>query len=133
MMFISNQYSQKEIAVKVGTTEATLSRWVNTGKWDVMRKSMLTTKNEILSSLYNLLDKIAAKLREENSIGDSKTADMYVKYTAAIKNLETETNLAQLMETGRMFVNHLQTIDPAFALSVLEHFDKFIKEQLKRF
>jgi hypothetical protein len=133
LLFIRGDLLQKDIASKVQVSERTLSKWANEGEWERLKKSMLTTKSEILRNLYDLLDKISQKLKEEGSIGDSKIADMYVKYTAAINNLETETSIAQMFEVGRMFVNHLQAIDPQFALSVLNHFDGFIKEKLKRY
>lgn len=133
MLYIQGELTQKDIAAKVGTTEKTMSKWVNEGRWETYRKSMLNTKSEILRNLYNLLDKISKKLKEEDSIGDSKIADMYVKYTAAINNLETETSTAQIVEVARLFVNWLQGIDPQFALQVLNHFDAYIKESLKRF
>jgi hypothetical protein len=133
MLFIQGDVTQKEIAHKVNVAEKTISAWAAKYNWDDLRKSMLTTKNDILRNLYNILDKINTKLKDENSIGDSKIADMYVKYAAAIKSLETETSIGQISEVGRMFVNWLQGIDPALALTVLNHLDKFIKERLKRF
>lgn len=134
-LYQSSDITQKEIASKVGVSEKTLSKWANNpdDNWENMRKSMLTTKSEILRNLYDLLDKISKKLKEDESIGDSKIADMYVKYTAAIKNLETETSTAEIIQVARIFINWLQNIDPVFALEVLNHFDSFIKESLKRF
>lgn len=132
-LFMKGELSQKQIAEKVGISEKTMSKWVNEGKWENYRKSMLTTKSEILRNLYDLLDKISRKLKEDDSIGDSKIADMYVKYTAAINNLETETSTAQIIEVARLFVNWLQNVDPQYALGVLNHFDAFIKDNLKRF
>lgn len=133
LLFTKDDASQKEIAAKVGVSEKTMSKWVNDNNWDALRKSMLITKTEILRNLYDLIDKISKKLKEDDSIGDSKIADMYVKYTAAINNLETETSITQIIEAGRLFVNWLQTIDPVFALNVVNHLDAFIKERLKRF
>lgn len=132
LLFTNGESTQKDISVKVGISEKTMSKWVKEGKWEDLRKSLLTTKNEILRNLYSLLDKISNKLKTDDSIGDSKIADMYVKYTAAIKNLETETSIAECVEVARLFVNWLQNIDPQFALLVLNHFDSFIKERLKR-
>lgn len=133
MLFLANQLTQKDIALKVGVTEHTMSKWVNAGHWEKLRKSLLTSKSEILRNLYNFLDRLNEKLNDEESFGDTKTADMYVKYTAAINNLETETSIAQLMDAGQRFHKYLQTIDPKFALDVLNHYDKFIKDQLKGF
>lgn len=133
LLFTAGELTQKDIANKVGTTEKTMSKWVNDGRWETLRKSMLTTKTEVLRNLYDLLDKINKKLKEDESFGDTKIADMYVKYTAAINNLETETSIGQIIEVGRMFVNWLQVIDPVFALAVVNNLDAFIKERLKRF
>jgi uncharacterized protein YjcR len=72
LLFISNQLLQKDIAVKVGVSEKTLSKWVTENKWDALRKSMLITKTEILRNLYDVLDKIGRKMKDEDSIGDTK-------------------------------------------------------------
>lgn len=133
MLYLSGQLTQKDIASKVKTTEATMSRWVKDGQWEKLKKSLLTSKSEILRNLYNFLDKMNEKMNSENGFGDSRLADMYVKYTAAIKNLETETSIAEMMDSGQRFHQYLQAIDPKFALEVLNYYDKFIKDQLKRF
>lgn len=133
LLFLRGDILQKEIAVKVGVAEKTLSNWVTKGHWDKLRKSMLNTKTEILRNLYDILDKINTKLKAEDSIGDTKIADMYVKYTTAINNLETETSIGQISEVGRIYVNWLMGIDPAFALQTLNHLDAFIKENLKKY
>lgn len=133
LLFMRGDLTQKAIAEKVGTSEKTLSGWVTKDNWDKLRKSMLTTKTEILRNLYDILDKIGKKLKEDDSYGDSKIADMYVKYTAAINNLETETSTGQIFEVGRMFVNWLQDRDPQFALLVLNNLDAFIKDNLKKY
>lgn len=133
MLYIKTDLSQKEIAEKVGIVEKTMSIWVREGNWQAMKRSLLTSKGEILRKLYDLLEKIGNKLEEEDSIGDSKIADMYSKYTAAIKNLETETSVSVIIEVAKIFLDWLMTIDPKFALSVGEHLDTFIKERLKKF
>lgn len=131
MLFVRGELLQKEIAAKVGVSERTMTSWSKDGNWESLRKSMLTTKTEILRTLYDLLDKIGKKLKDEDSIGDSKIADMYVKYTAAINNLETETSIAEISDVGIKFTSWLQNVDPQFALQVLNHLDMFVKEKIK--
>lgn len=133
MLYMQNQLSQKEIAVKVKVAEKTICAWKEKYCWEQLRKSLLTTKAEVLRFLYNVLDKLKTKIEGEDGIGDTKQADMVVKYTAAIKSLETETSVAQLMEAGQRFHKFLQVIDPALALNMLNHYDSFIKDSLKRF
>lgn len=133
MLYMQNQLAQKEIAAKVGVNEKTISLWKDKYCWEQLRKSLLTTKAEVLRFLYNVLDKLKTRIENEDGIGDTKQADMVVKYTAAIKSLETETSVAQLMEAGQRFHKFLQAMDPALALTVLNHYDSFIKDSLKRF
>ena len=131
MLFIQ-RLTQKEIAKKVGVSETTLSKWVNEGLWDKKRKTLLTTKSEILRFLYDIIDKLRMKIQSEDGIGDTKQADMVVKYTAAIKALETETSISVLMDAGMQFHKHLQLIDPIKALDFLNEYDGFIKDKIKR-
>lgn len=133
MLYLQDQYTQKQIAQKVNVTEATLSKWAKADAWDKLRKSLLTSKSEILQNLYTFLDKINQKLKDDESFGDSKMADMYVKYTAAIKNLETDTSISQLMEAGMKFHKFVLGTDAVFALRFLNEFDAFIKDNLKRY
>lgn len=133
MLYLQGQFTQKEIAAKVKATEKSICKWVKDGHWENLRKSMLTTKSEILRNLYNILDRICQRMKDDNTEGDAKDADKFVKYTAAINNLETETSVAQLMEAGMKFHKFLQVADPQQALVFLNNYDAFIKEQLKRF
>ena len=133
MLYLANQLTQKEIAAKVGVSEPYISKLVKTGHWEKLRKSLLTSKSEVLSFCYDVLSKLKEKILAEDGIGDSKDADKFIKYTASIKSLETDTSIAELMECGQQFHKYLQTVDPSFALNVLNHFDAFIKEKLKRF
>jgi DNA-binding XRE family transcriptional regulator len=133
MLYMQNQLSQKEIAIKVGVNEKSITTWKEKYCWEQMRKSLLTTKSEILRFLYSVLDKVKTKIEGEDGIGDTKMADMVVKYTSSIKSLETETSIAQMMEAGMKAHKYFQSIDPAFALQFLNNYDGFIKESLKKF
>ena len=133
LLYMQNQLTQKEIAVKVGTTEKTLTAWKEKYCWEQMRKSLLTTKGELLRFLYNVLDKLKNKIEADDGIGDTKQADMVIKYTAAIKNLETETSIAVLMEAGMKFHKYMQVTDPPKALEFLNNYDGFIKGEIKKF
>jgi transcriptional regulator with XRE-family HTH domain len=88
-LFTRNDLSQKEIALKVGVSEKTMSQWVTTEHWDAMRKTLLTTKAEILKHLYDKMQKLA---QEEDS------EDKLVKTAASIKKLETETGIGEAID-----------------------------------
>lgn len=132
MLYMQGQLTQKEIAAKVGASEKAIRDWKERYLWEQLRKSLLTSKAQLLGFFYTVLDKIKTKIEAEEGFGDTKLADMVVKYTAAIKNLETETSIAQLMDAGMKAHKHFQISDPEFALRFLNEYDAFIKEQLKK-
>lgn len=133
MLYIKSDLSQKEIAQKVGISPQSMTTWVREGNWQAMKRSLLTSKSSILSRLYDMLEKMSVKFDEPENIDNTKLADAFSKYTAAIKNLETETSVSEIIEVGKIFLDWLMTLDPKFALSVGEHLDTFIKERLKKF
>ena len=63
---------------------------------------------------------------------NSKEADAFKKLTAAIKDLETETNIADIVQVARLFINFLLVQDATQAKTVTTLFDAFIKERLKK-
>ncbi len=134
-LYLRGDLEQKEIAKIVCVAEKTLSGWVNDDRygWKQKRKSFRVTKEAQISRLYNIIDKLTTKIEADDALGDTKEADKLIKYTAALKNLETEASLAEIMEVGMLFTKFLQPIDPAFTMQVANHFDMFIKDRLKRF
>ncbi|MBA3830150.1 MAG: hypothetical protein H0X33_14520 [Taibaiella sp.] len=133
ILFMQNDLQQKEIAEKVGVSQQTMTAWVaaNDRAWDKKRQSMLTSKNIILRRLYKILDNESVKM--DDAGGEAKDADKIVKLTAAIRNLETDTGIGELMEAGKQFINFLRNADPTLSLHVTNQYDTFIKERLKRF
>lgn len=96
--------TQAEIADKVGVSKVTICKWVKEGKWEELQTSLLVGKEEQLARLYRQLRKLTDAIdgREEGcDFAGSKDADAILKITAAIKNLETETNIAEKMATGK--------------------------------
>jgi transcriptional regulator with XRE-family HTH domain len=132
ILYLQNQYLQKDIAAKVGVQECTISRWVTGEKWDLLRRSMVMTKDVLLGKLYMILEKLTIKIEEsEDGTGDTKDGDKLIKYSATIKNLESETSVAQIIDVARMFVNYQLQINPTQAQITLNDFDAFVKEKLK--
>ena len=132
-LFTSTDQTQKEIALKVGTSERTMSKWVNEGQWDKLRKSLLTTKSEQLRMLYDQLQTLNAFIKENTGYASSKEADSILKLTAAIKNLETETSVGQIIEVATQFIRFVQADNLEVSKQITMLFDGFIKERLKSF
>lgn len=137
LLFTREGLSQKEIAERVGTSEQTISKWVNAneGEWRRMRQSLIITKEEQLHRIYEQLEEItlAIKKKEVGSrYAGSKDADVIVKLTAAAKNLESEASIADIVEVSKRFLNWLRPVDLEKAKEFAVFIDAFLKDQLKK-
>ena len=134
-LYLNNpNITQKELALRVGVSAVTINKWINDEKWDTLQKSLLLSKSEILADYYEQLReaKESVKMREEGKrFMSSKEADAVVKITSAIKNLETETNIADKVEVGKnflAFIRKITTYDESNKIAKL--FDTYIKSCL---
>jgi uncharacterized protein YjcR len=130
-LYKTGNYDQKEIALKVGVAEKTITEWKQKYNWETLRKSLLITKQESLADLYDILDNTKKDIKNRGSKANSKDADAILKLTTAIKNLEVKTSLDQILEVCKQLVLHIQSIDYEKAKELVEYVDLFIKHSLK--
>lgn len=131
-LYVENKLTQKEIAYKVGVTQNTIGEWKEKFMWESLRKSLLITRKEQLTILYNQLDAITSHVRDnQKNIPTSKDSDSILKTTAAIKNLETDLSVADVFETGKRFITWAQSVDYEKSKELVDYFDGFIKHCLK--
>lgn len=125
--------TQKEIATRVGVTEATVSKWVREDGWERLRSSIVGGREDLLGWLHAQLNAIreAVESRQECNYVSSKEADTITKLTNSIKKLETETNITHKVEVGRQFLVWLRETDAEKAMEFLPLFDAFIKEDMR--
>lgn len=138
LLFIKENLTQKEIAEKVGTSQKTMSKWVNDERWESLRKSLLVTKEEQIRWLYIMLDnmKRCFEIQDDNgglTFIDSKTADTLIKITAAIKNLETQDiTTTEILSVGKRAITWAQHNIPEDVATLTDLFDGFIKDTLNK-
>jgi predicted DNA-binding protein YlxM (UPF0122 family) len=135
--YLRGDLSQKEIAEKVGISTVTMTKWVNDPEdnWDRLRKSMLITREAQLTRLYIQLDELNSSIMgkpQGKRFADSKEADTISKLAGAIKTLETEASISDVVEVSKRFLNWLRPLAPHKAKEVAAMFNDFIKSLLKR-
>ncbi|MBT1702949.1 hypothetical protein [Chryseosolibacter indicus] len=134
ILFTREQLDQKVVAKRVGVSEKTMSKWVNDYQWKKMRNRLLMSKENLMGTYYEHLENLNKKIEEaKQGHGDSKQADIIIKYTAAIRNLETDLAIQDLVESGIRFIKHLQkvgTMDQVLEISDL--WNSFIQASIKR-
>lgn len=133
MLFTQNHLEQNVIAQKIGVRPNTVSKWVNEGQWKNMRSRMLISREQQVNSLYDQLEKLNTAIRKsKEGHPDTKQADVQIKLTAAIRNMETDLAIADMVQAGIRFVKHLQktgTIEQVVEVSDL--WNSFIMANLK--
>lgn len=169
-LYLAGDLTQKEIAERVGVTEKTLGKWIVEEKWESMRKSLLTTRQAQLTSLYDQLEAISTEIKTRPVVYDfpdfllkpvklkdtegneylefpvfdktdypikignfptAKDADIIAKITKSIKQLETETSIAEIFEVARDVINFVRAYDLALAKQMTDAFDLFIQSKMK--
>lgn len=124
--------TEQNIACKTGASQAAIRKWIVDGQWGAMRRSLLTARETQLEILYDILHSITTRIREDTAGGNTKDADLVIKYTAAIKNLEAETSTGQIIEVAKLFISWVQPTDLHLAKTITLQFDAFIRDRLKK-
>lgn len=136
-LYIQEGLSQKEIAEKVGVSKVSVNKWANdpAENWERLKQSMLITRETQLRRMYAQLDELTSAIakREEGArFASSKEADTINKYTSAIRALETEASIADVVEVCKRLLSYLRPISPQRAKDIAPVFDDFIKHLLKK-
>lgn len=134
ILYTREHLDAKVVAKRVGVSENTMSKWVNEFNWKALRKRLLVSKEEVLSSLYEQLEALDDEIRSSNKkYPDSKQADIKIKLTASIRNMETELAIADLVESGMRFIKHLQRVGThEQVMEISELWNSFIQANTKR-
>lgn len=134
-LFVREGLTQKEIAAKTGVSAVTINKWVAAGGWKKLKQSLITTRGEQLTRIYDQIDELNSDiLRKEEGkrYADSKQADALSKLIVAAKTMENETSIADTIEVSRNVLNYVRAAAPDKAEELALIFDDYIKERIKR-
>ena len=121
----------KELAERVGVSTVTISKWINSEDWEHLRASVIITKESELRRLYMQLNDTIFTRPKGERFASNKEADTLIKLTAAVKQLETDTSIAEAIEVVKKLINHIRQDDYKKAQEVTVFADAFIKSLLK--
>jgi uncharacterized protein YjcR len=101
--------SQRGIAIKLGITEQSLSRWAKEEKWQLKRASINITRPELINKTLLLINSILDKVNEsKDPMSEMEgAADKISKLAATIEKLDKKTNLVTVMEVCSSFERYL--------------------------
>jgi DNA-binding XRE family transcriptional regulator len=133
-LYLRDEYTQKDIAEKVGISEKTMSLWVNENHWEALRKSITVTKAEQLSLLYDIMDHLnreAKKFLEDDDPATNPNYDAIAKVSKSIERLEKDAGVGEMIQAVIELTKFAQKEDLG-AAKVIEHWGYlFIQDKMK--
>lgn len=127
----SQKITQKEIAARVGVSENTLRGWIQKENWEKLRKSLMITRQKMISDLYDQLEWLNDDIKiRDVKVATSSEANTIAVITNSIQKLETETSIAEIYEVATSFLEYIKPIDFDLFKQLLPLFDSFINQKL---
>ncbi len=134
ILFLKENITQKEIAAKVEISEQSLSKWIKKENWDMLKQSLIATRQEQIRFLYIQLQDFNASIMERpegKRFADSKESQTLIMLTTAIDKLERETSIADHISSFTKFNDFCRKFVPIAEIQKIVDFqDAFIKNLL---
>ncbi len=130
VLYLKENLLQKEIASKVGCTEKTLGKWIKDGNWEMLKSSIVVTKEQELRRWYiqvNQLNNLIESRPDGERFATPKETDQLSKYAAGIRTMETETSAADAIEVCMRVINFIKKDDLQKAQEISDYFEAYIK------
>lgn len=132
-LYLKDNLTQQEIAEKVGASRQTIIRWAAAEKWEEMKVGMTLGHEQQIANLHRQvmeLNNLIISRPDGKRFATSAEADTLGKLAAAIKKMETEVGITDLVNVGMRFIEWIRPIDLDKAKEVTVLWDKFIKDSL---
>lgn len=133
-LYLKDNLTQQEIAEKVGVSRQTIIRWVAAEKWEEMKVGLTLGREQQIANLHRQvmeLNNLILSRPEGERFATTAEADTLGKLAAAIKKMETEVGITDLVNVGMRFIEWIRLIDLDKAKEVTVLWDKFIKDCIK--
>ena len=131
-LYLDGNYTQEEIADKVGTTRQTVSRWVKTENWEEIKASVTITPAQIIAQWNRQIVEINKKINaraDGERFASTQEADALSKLAGSIKKLEADIGVPDCVSVAMRFLSWLRPLDIEAAKQFNNLFDAFIKDQ----
>nr|DAN66039.1 MAG TPA: Transcriptional regulator, contains sigma factor-related N-terminal domain [Caudoviricetes sp.] len=132
-LYLKENLTQQEIADRVGVSRITVNRWIADGKWEVQKAGLTLTREEQVANLYRQVAEINRKIADKpegERFASNAEADILGKLSAAIKKMETDVGIADIISVQTKFIEFLRSIDFEKAKELTQLSDAFIKSLL---
>jgi transcriptional regulator with XRE-family HTH domain len=134
-LFLTGKYTQKEISEKTGISRQSLCKWANDGKWEELLIGVTISRESILQGLQRQIVEInnVVIARESGKrFATSAETDKIVKLSAAIKKLEVDLGISEIINVSIGLTEFIKQFDTDKAKEVSGYLDAYIEEKMKK-
>ncbi|WP_018669000.1 DUF1804 family protein [Bacteroides gallinarum] len=132
-LYLKDNLTQQEIADKAGVTRQTVARWMREEKWEELKVGITLTREQQVAALHRQvseINRVISQREEGKRFPTTAEADTLSKLATAIKKMETDVGIADIISVGMKFINWLRPFDLEKSKEFLRLWDAFIKDSL---
>ena len=133
MLYLKENLTQQEIAERVNVSRQTVARWMKDGKWEEQKVGITTTREAQIANLYRQIaeiNRVISERVEGQRFATPAEADTMGKLAAAVKKMETDVGIADIISVGMRFIDWIRPVDIEKSKEFIRLWDAFIKDCL---
>ena len=127
-IYLNGNYTQKQIAELAGTTEKTLSKWIQEHGWEQERTAKTITRKQLLQESYAQLQAINQEIKAHNNVPTKALSDAKSQCVREIEAF-SDQHLHLIIETLEDLIAFTAQFKPAQLKPLAELTEAFIKQK----
>lgn len=131
-LYLDGNYTQEEIAVKVGVSRQTIIRWSKEDSWAELKASLSVTPTQLIAQWQQQIAEINRTIssREEGArYATPAEADAMLKLATSIKKIQDDLGVSEVISVCMRFLAWLRPLDMEQAKAFNSLMDVFVKDQ----
>jgi len=131
-LYLDGNYTQEEIAVKVGVSRQSIIRWSKEDSWAELKASLSVTPTQLIAQWQQQIAEINRTItsREEGArYATPAEADAMLKLATSIKKIQDDLGISEVISVCMRFLAWLRPLDVEQAKAFNSLMDVFIKDQ----
>lgn len=133
-LYLRDNLSQKEIADMVDISPKSLSKWIKDERWDTEKSAYTVTREQQIQRLYGHISAINEAISTRaagDNVPNAKEADTLNKLATAIRKLENEIGISEVIAASIKVCNFLRAKGEVEAAKTMAGwFNAYIKENI---